>query len=183
MLVVFSGPSGAGKNAVISGLLDKYPAMYGFMPTITTRAKREGERDGFPYYFISTEEFKARIAKGEFLEYEQIHVGYYGTSKKILAEKLKEGKTLLKDIDVKGTMNLKKVLKKTEFKLLTIFITAGNKENLRQRLIGRGEKDIDLRLSRYESELKYADKYDFLVENIDLNEAMESAHEIITRCK
>jgi len=183
MLVVFSGPSGAGKNAIISGLLDNYPAQYDFMPTMTTRAKREGERDGFPYYFISTEEFKARIAKGEFLEYEQIHVGYYGTSKIILADKLKEGKTLLKDIDVKGTMNLKKVLKKTEFKLLTIFITAGSKENLRQRLIGRGEKDIDLRLSRYESELKYADKYDYVIENIVLAKAVECAHKIITKNK
>jgi len=183
MLVVFSGPSGAGKNAIISGLLDKYPALYGFMPTMTTRAKREGERDGFPYYFISTEDFKVRIDNGEFLEYEQIHVGYYGTSKKILADKLKEGKTLLKDIDVKGTVNLKKGLDGGKHKLLTIFVTAGNKENLRQRLIGRGEKDIDLRLSRYESELKYSDKYDFVVENIVLAKAVECAHEIITQNK
>ncbi|MCL2370654.1 MAG: guanylate kinase [Firmicutes bacterium] len=182
MLVVFSGPSGAGKNAIISGLLERYPQKYSFMPTMTTRAKREGEREGFPYHFVGRREFLDLIRQDKFFEYEQIHTSYYGTHKQILADKLAEGKVLLKDIDVKGTFNLKEGLKGSGHRLFTIFVTAGDKEILRQRLIGRGEKDedIEIRLKRYESEMAYEKKYNYIIKNIDLSRAIERVHQVIT---
>ena len=182
MLVVFSGPSGSGKNSVINGLLNKYPDIYAFMPSITTREMRPGESPGAPYHFVSEEEFLERLAAGEFYEHERIHnVGLYGVSRKIHADMLGSGKILLKDVDVLGTVNLIEELK--EQKLLTIFLTAGSREELARRLEVRGEPNIETRLYRYDKEMTFADNYDHIIVNDELDRAVEEAHETIIKYK
>jgi len=181
MLVVFSGPSGSGKNSVIGELIRRYPDTYTFMPSITTRKMRPGEREGAPYHYVSREEFLTRVEAGEFYEYEEIHGNLYGISKRILGDMLTTGKILLKDVDVKGTVSLLRGLK--ERPPLTIFLTAGGREELRQRLIIRGEKDIELRLQRYDKEMEFAGNYDYVIVNDILDRAVSEAHERIINYK
>lgn len=165
MLVIFSGGSGVGKNTVISELLKKQE--YILMPTCTTRQKRQGESQGNPYVFLTTEQFEKKISDGEFYEYENVHGNYYGTNRKILNEALLTGKTLLKDIDVKGTHNLVNMIG-NDVKLLTLFLKVDSVEVLKQRLITRGETEIEKRLSRYEFEQTFQNEYDYVINNYSL---------------
>jgi guanylate kinase len=164
MLVILSGGSGVGKNTVINYLLTT--GRFEILPTYTTRAKREGETDGNPYYFISESEFLTKLKEGEFYEHEAVHNRYYGTSKKITERMNGSDKILIKDIDVLGTKNL---LSKVDIdiNILTVFLYVKSKEILRERLRGRGEKDIELRLQRYEMEQAQAVDYDYMIENND----------------
>jgi len=178
MLVILSGPSGSGKNSVIGGLLSKYPDTYAFVPSVTTRKMRPGESEGAPYRYVSREEFKKRLAAGEFYEHEEIHGNLYGMSKRILDDMLGMGKILLKDIDVKGTVSMLNALKGE--RVLTVFLTAGGREQLEDRLRLRGEGDIELRLKRYDTEMAFADSYDHIVVNDVLDRAVKETHEKIT---
>ena len=178
MLVLFSGPSGAGKNTVIGGLLSKHPDTYAFVPSVTTRKMRPGEREGAPYHYISEEEFLRRLDAGEFYEYERIHGNLYGMSKCILDGMLGGGKILLKDIDVLGTESMLAAMK--DRRPLTIFLTAGGRGELEQRLHARGEKDIELRRNRYDKEMEFAGKYDHVIVNDVLERAVAEAHQKIT---
>jgi len=180
MLVIFSGPSGVGKNSVISGLIERYPDRYRLMPTVTTRAMRHGERDGMPYYFWSEQRFREGLARGEFVEHQRIHNNLYGINKQILSQMLNEDRILLKDIDVLGTMNILGAMDGVE--LRTIFVTVSGKDVLSERLKNRGESEdaIALRLSRFELEMEYKKHYDYIVINDVLDKAVDKAHEIIT---
>ena len=180
MIIIFSGPSGVGKNTVINKLLENTDR-FDILPTLTTRDKRENEKEGNPYFFVSREEFEKRIENNEFYEYEKVHNNYYGTSKLVTAQRLKTNKILLKDIDVLGTLNLKKTLGQ-DTELVTIFLTV-EKTVLNQRLINRGESSsaIELRLSRFELEEEYKDKYDYVVYNDDLNATLDKVEEIIQK--
>lgn len=177
MLVILSGCSGVGKNTVINALMGESDR-YELLPTYTTRNMRENERQGQPYYFISDEEFVERLGNGEFYEHELVHGHYYGTSRKLLLEKKKTDKILIKDIDVKGTQNLISVAQK-DIDILSLFLYVDSKEELTKRLIGRGEKDIGLRLSRYELEMEYADKYSYLINNADLRNTIDTINAIV----
>ncbi len=166
MLVIFSGGSGVGKNTVIAEFLKRKG--FSLMPTYTTRNRRDGEVDGNPYYFLTKEQFEKKIAEGEFYEYENVHGNYYGTSKLLLKQGLNSGDILLKDIDVLGTHNLTERVS-GEVKILSIFLQVDSPEVLRQRLILRGEKEIDKRLSRYEMEQGYKWEYDYVITNNNLD--------------
>ena len=176
MLAVFSGGSGAGKNTIIEALIAG--GGFALLPTYTTRDKRPGESEGKPYYYISNETFERKISEGEFYEYENVHGRMYGVSRLLLKERLSSGKILLKDIDVLGTQNLVKRIG-GDIKLVTIFVKVASAEVLKERLICRGEKDIEKRLSRYEMETSYERGYDYIMPNEDLSAAVETAKRII----
>ncbi len=177
MLVIFSGCSGVGKNTVINKLLSENEN-YGIMPTYTTRNKRPGESDGAPYFFIDKAKFEEKIANGDFYEYENVHGNYYGTSRQLLADGLASGKTLLKDIDVNGALNLSEILK-NDLKIVTLFLYVGSAEVLVERLTGRGEKDIELRLKRYEHEMSKLPYYSYVINNNSLENTSKLVDEIV----
>lgn len=179
MLVVLSGCSGVGKNTVMNQLLAENKD-YGLFTGCTTRTMREGECEGKPYYFLTEEQFKQKIADGEFIEYENVHGYLYGTSKKVLTQKNEQYKVVLKDVDVKGTFNLVERLKDIE-KVITIFMAVETKSVLEQRLIQRGEKEIAKRLERYDLEMSYAEKYNHIICNRDLEETVQKIKEIIEK--
>ena len=174
MLIIMSGSAGVGKNTIINELLKEYNNLT-LMPTVSTRAMRPGEEQGRPYIFVSKDEFEGMLSRGEMLEYCPIHGNLYGTSRKILEEKTSEGKVLIKDIDVEGTLNLKKLLPD----VCAIYLKPKNKEQLRERLVGRGEKDIDLRLKRYEYEEEMSVNYDYVLVNDDMQETLTAIRKIL----
>lgn len=177
MLVIFSGCSGVGKNTIINKLIDENDS-YGIMPTYTTRDRRPGEKDGVPYYFLTDEQFEEKIAEGEFYEYERVHNHYYGTSRKVLADSVASGKTLMKDIDVNGALNLSNILK-DDVKIVPLFLYVESADILVERLTGRGEKDIELRLQRYEHEMSKIRLYSYIINNNSLENTKTLADELI----
>ena len=180
MLVVFSGGSGVGKNTVIEHLLKE--GGYELMPTYTTRQQRPNESVGNPYYFITEDEFKEKIASEELFEYNIVHGNYYGTSRVLYEEKIKSGKVLLKDIDVMGTQNLVETLGK-QAAMLTIFLRVDSKEVLVERLKGRKELEIDKRLQRYDLEQTYQTKYDYIITNNTLEETLGICRALVAHAK
>lgn len=176
MLVIFSGGSGVGKNTVIAELIKTGDFL--LMPTYTTRAKRPLECEGNPYCFLTEEEFKQKISENELYEYENVHGNYYGTSKLLLKKSMALGKILLKDIDVLGTQNLVKSIGK-DVKIITLFLKVKSKDVLKERLIERKETEIEKRLSRYEMEMSYCDKYDYIITNNDLVETKNIVLKIV----
>ena len=174
MLIIVSGSSGVGKNTVINRLLQEDETLE-LLTTVTTRDMRPGESQWNPYYFVSEEEFRGMLERGEMLEFCEVHKGIlYGTNRKILEEKEQLGKVLIKDIDVDGTVALKQVLSD----LVTIYLTVP-REVLRERLIGRGEAQIDLRLKRYDYEESKKEHYDYVIENNDLEVTVQKIRDII----
>ena len=136
MLVILSGVSGAGKDTIKKELIKRMEDVIS-LPSYTSRAPREGEEEGVQYHFITKEDFEKRIKNNEFYEYDLHHNNYYGTSRKLMNEKIQSGKIIVKDIEVNGTENLVKILK-DDTNLVTIFLKV-EKEELRRRLIGRGD--------------------------------------------
>lgn len=168
MLILISGPSGVGKNSVISELMRRNPNLE-FMKTYTTRASRAENDES--YYHISKEEFDRMIENNLLFEYENVHADlFYGTSFESL-KKVIEGKVdYIKDIDVHGVKKIKEYLK-DKASLVTIFLDCPNPVLL-QRLEGRGESPemIEKRISRIEMERSFKDNYDLVLENKDLQE-------------
>ena len=178
MLIILSGCAAVGKNTVINTLLAEEGSRFGFMPTYTTRAPRPGEVEGFPYHFLTEEQFRQKIEERELYEHEHIHTSYYGSSRKLLADALKTGKIIIKDIDVKGATNLKGLLDK-DVKVVTVFLYIG-KDELERRLRGRGdsEEQIRIRLGRYGEEMSYGSRFDYRIENVVLEETVRKIKEI-----
>ena len=177
MLIVLSGGSGVGKNTVIEGLLKKEE--FALMPTYTTREKRPNESAGNPYFFISEKEFADKLKNGELYEHQRVHNHYYGASKILLKEKLAGGKILIKDIDVLGTQNLVKMAS-ADTRILTIFLKVDSLDVLIERLKARGEKEIDLRLKRYNMEQEHAKNYDYIITNNVLGETINAVLQIVS---
>ncbi|MBR3716224.1 MAG: hypothetical protein IKM18_09975 [Clostridia bacterium] len=177
MLVIFSGCSGVGKNTIINDLLSKSDE-YKLLPTYTTRDKRPGEKDGAPYFFINDEQFLEKIAKGDFYEHEIVHNHYYGTSRQLLSDGIASGKTLMKDIDVNGALNLSEILK-NDVKIITLFLYVESADILIERLTGRGEKDIALRLERYNHEMSKQKLYSYLINNNSLENTSKLVDELV----
>ncbi len=177
MLVIFSGCSGVGKNTVINKLISEDDS-YGIMPTYTTRDRRPNEKDGVPYYFLTDAQFEEKIANGDFYEYERVHNHYYGTSRQLLAESVASGKTLMKDIDVNGALNLCEILK-GEVKIVPLFLYVESADILVERLVGRGEKDIELRLKRYEHEMSKIRYYSYIINNNSLENTSKLVDELV----
>src|SRR5687767_7138716 len=108
-LIIFSAPSGAGKTTIVQHLLRKFPEQLEFSVSATSRPRRSDETEGVDYYFISVDEFKRKIADGEFVEYEEVYKdNFYGTLKREVERIWRKGKHVIFDVDVKGGLNLKK---------------------------------------------------------------------------
>lgn len=180
MLVILSGVAGAGKNTVQRELIKRMENVIS-IPSFTDRLQRVGDVPGVTYNFVSTEEFERMIRDGELYEYNVHHDHYYGTSRRVLNEKIAEGKIIVKDIDVNGTEHLVELLKE-DTKVVTIFLKVP-KEELLRRLENRIDKpdikEITLRLNRFTYEESKIGNYDYVIKNNDLEKTVQIIQTII----
>ena len=180
MLVLLSGVSGAGKDTIKKELIERMDNVVS-LPSYTDRAPRNNDIPGVTYNFVTTEEFEQAIKNGELYEYSVHHEHYYGTSKKLLNEKVNSGKIIVKDIEVNGVENLLKILK-DEVKIVTIFLRVP-KEQLEKRLEARIDKpsikEIQLRLNRFVYEESKIGMYDYVIKNNNLEKTVNIIMEII----
>ena len=169
-VVIFSAPSGSGKSTLVHFLMDR-DSSFGFSVSATSRPPRGEERHGVDYFFFIPDEFRARIAADEFVEYEEVYPGrFYGTLKSQVERQL-EQQNILFDVDVKGGCSLKKYYGE---RALFIFVQAPSIEVLRERLIGRGDtsmEEIEKRVSKAEYEMTFAKFADRVIVNDDLDSA------------
>lgn len=178
-LIIFSAPSGAGKTTIVHHLLSIMPELE-FSISATTRQARGDEQDGKDYYFISLAEFTHRIAKKQFVEFEEVYTGtFYGTLRAEIERIWAKGKTVIFDIDVEGGLHLKR---KYDGQALAIFVQPPSLEVLIERLTGRGtdsEEKLKERFAKAEKELKYAPQFDIILKNYDLETACKEAEELV----
>lgn len=177
-LVIFSAPSGSGKSTLVNFLMEQ-GLSFGFSVSATSRPPRGVEKNGVEYFFFTPEEFCAKIAAGEFVEYEEVYPGrFYGTLKSQVEEQL-ERQNILFDVDVVGGCNLKKYYAD---RALFIFVQAPSIEALRQRLMGRGDtspEEIEKRLSKAAEEMTYAQYADEVIINDKLDDAKRQLLSIV----
>lgn len=180
MLVILSGVAGAGKDTIKKELINRMENVIS-LPSYTSRPIRNGDIEGETYNFVSKEEFEEMIKNGDFYEYDVHHNNYYGTSKKLLNEKIQSGKIIVKDIDVNGTEHLQDLLK-ADTKVITIFLRVP-KEELERRLKERVDQlspaEIRLRLSRFEYEESKIGLYDYVIKNNNLEKTVNIVMAII----
>ncbi|BEH00525.1 guanylate kinase [Bacteroides sedimenti] len=178
-LIIFSAPSGAGKSTMINYLL-KQGLKLAFSISATSRPPRGTEQHGVEYFFLSPEEFRQRINNDEFLEYEEVYKDrFYGTLKEQVEKQLAAGQNVIFDVDVVGGCNIKNFYGD---RALSVFIQPPSMEVLRERLVGRGTDEpsvIENRLAKAEFELSFADKFDVVIINDNLEEARNKALKVI----
>lgn len=178
-LIIFSAPSGSGKSTIINHLLKQNLNLH-FSISATSRAPRGTEQDGVEYYFLSPDEFRNRIAAGDFLEYEEVYTDkYYGTLKSEVERILSEGNNVIFDVDVVGGCNIKKHYGN---RALSVFIQPPSIDDLRKRLEGRGTDTpevIESRVAKAEYELGFASQFDIVVVNDKLEKAQVEALKVI----
>ena len=181
-LLIFSAPSGSGKSTIVNFLMQEHPELnMHFSISCTTRAPRGTEKNGVEYFFLTPEEFKAKIAEDAFVEYEEVYTDrFYGTLKSQVENQINNGENVVFDVDVKGGCNLKKIFGS---KALSIFVQPPSVEELRRRLVGRATDTpevIEQRLAKAEEELTYAPKFDVIIVNDDLETAKAEALKTIS---
>lgn len=178
-LIIFSAPSGAGKTTIVRHLLSKFPQL-SFSISATTRELRGTEKHQNDYYFITKEEFLHKVAHQEFVEFEEVYNGtFYGTLRSEIERIWNEGKHVIFDIDVEGGLRLKR---KYENDALAIFVQPPSLEVLKERLSGRGtdsEEKLQERFAKAEKELQYANKFDVVLKNFDLETACAEAEKLV----
>lgn len=170
-LVVLSGPSGAGKNTLLSAVLPRIPDLK-YSVSATTRPPRPGEEDGIDYYFLRDDEFQAMIERGEFLEWAEFAGYRYGTPRRFVEESLAQGLTVITDIDIKGARQIKRNLPNAVF----VFLLPPSMQELHKRLCARGTDSadaIDRRLKIALEEMAAIVDYDYWILNRDLEEACQ----------
>lgn len=181
-LIIFSAPSGSGKSTIVQYLMKEHPELrLVFSISCTSRAPRGTERNGIDYFFLSPDEFRQKISKGEFLEYEEVYQDkFYGTLKSQVDSQANRGKNVVFDVDVKGGCNIKKYYGN---RALSVFIQPPSVEELRRRLLGRATdapEVIEQRLSKAAYELTFADRFDKVIVNDDLAVAKAEAYQIVS---
>ena len=180
MLVLLSGVSGAGKDTIKKELITRMENVES-LPSYTDRAPRANDIPGETYNFVTTEEFENMIKRDELYEYSVHHEHYYGTSKKLLNEKIKNGKIIVKDIEVNGVENLSRILK-NDLKIVTIFLRVPKEElqkRLEQRIDKLSIKEIQTRLNRFDFEESKIGMYDYVIKNNNLEKTVNIITEII----
>jgi guanylate kinase len=176
--IVISAPSGAGKTTLIRRLLDAEGG-FSFSVSMTTRPRRDGEREGIHYYFVSAEEFRRCADRGDFVEWAVVHGNYYGTPKKEIDRIQSAGKIPIFDVDVQGARSLKNRLEGAVF----IFIVPPSRQELESRLRNRKtdtEEHIQMRLRNALGELHEYRMFDYIVVNDDLDAALDRLRSIVT---
>jgi len=178
-LIIFSAPSGAGKTTIVKHLLTKFPSL-SFSISATTRQLRGDEKNEKDYYFISKEDFLHKVAHQEFVEFEEVYSGtFYGTLRSEIQRIWDQDKHVIFDIDVEGGLRLKR---KYEKDALAIFVQPPSLEVLKERLTGRGTdspEKLQERFVKAEKELSYADKFDVILKNFDLQTACLEAEKLV----
>lgn len=179
-LLIFSAPSGAGKTTIVKHLLSKYGDKLAFSISATTRELRGDEVDSKDYYFISKEDFLHKVAKQEFIEFEEVYSGtFYGTLRSEVERIWALGKHVVFDIDVIGGLRLKS---KFPDEALAIFVNPPSLEVLKERLSGRGtdsQEKLNERFAKAELELSYANKFDVVLDNFQLEDAKLAAEKLV----
>ena len=179
-IIVIAAPSGCGKSTIINALLEGGDLNLGFAVSATTRAPRQGEKDGVNYYFMTEEAFRDAIADGEFLEYEEVYPGrFYGTLRSEIDRIIGEGRNIILDLDVNGALRVKQ-----EYgpQALAVFIAPPSIDELRHRLELRGTESpevIDTRVDRAEYEISRAPEFDRQIVNDDLATAIRQTRNLI----
>lgn len=180
-LLIFSAPSGSGKSTIVQWLMNEHPELnIHFSISCTTRAPRGTEQNGVEYFFLSPDEFRAKIAEDAFVEYEEVYTDkYYGTLKSQVESQTAAGENVTFDVDVKGGCNIKR---QYQDEAMSIFIQPPSIEELRRRLEGRktdAPEVIEQRLAKAEYEMTFASQFDHIVINDDLAKAEAEVYELV----
>lgn len=177
ILTIISGFSGAGKGTLLNEMLKKYNN-YSLSISATTRKPREGEIDGKSYFFKTKEEFEDMIREDAFIEYASYVGNYYGTPKSYVMDKLEKGQDVILEIEIQGALKVKEKYPEA----MLIFISTPNALSLKERLEGRKTENTDqikARLKRAAEEASGVEKYDYILINDNLNEAVDNLHQLI----
>lgn len=179
-LIVFSAPSGSGKTTIVKHLLDQEDLNLDFSVSATSRKPRKDEKHGKNYYFISLNEFKKHIKRGDFLEWEEVYRdNFYGTLNSEIERIWKLGKNVIFDIDVVGGLRIKK---KYPDRTLAVFVKPPSVDELKIRLKKRkteSNEKIDMRIAKASIEMATAPQFDAIIENNDLKTALSEAHDLV----
>jgi guanylate kinase len=178
-LVLFCGPSGSGKTTIVHHLMQQFPMMR-FSVSATTREKRANEEHAKDYYFLSVDEFKAKIQNDEFLEWEEVYKDrFYGTLKKEVERILNDGYVAIFDVDVEGGLHIRKQFGR---QLLDVFVMPPSVDDLHKRLVARAtesEESLFKRLDKAEKEMNYAFQFNHVIVNSVLEDAKQDAMNMV----
>lgn len=177
VLIVISGFSGAGKGTLVKALLQKY-SNYALSISMTTRAPREGERDGTEYFFTTKEKFEETIGQNGLIEYASYCGNYYGTPRAYVEEQMALGNNVILEIEIQGALKIKEKFPES----LLIFVTPPSADELKRRLVKRGTESAEViakRLSRAAEESEGIEAYDYIVVNDRLEECVEEIHRLV----
>lgn len=181
--IIFSAPSGSGKSTIVQWLMTEHPELkLAFSISATSRPPRGTEQHGVEYFFLSPEEFRSRIARNEFLEYEEVYQDrFYGTLKELVENQLMSGQNVVFDVDVKGGCNIKSYYGQ---RALSVFIQPPSVEELRRRLLNRGTdsmEQIEQRVDKAEYEMSFAPQFDSIVTNDNLDQAKQQTLDLLRK--
>ena len=178
LLIVISGPSGAGKGTICKSFMDRNKDV-ALSVSATTRAPRKGELEGVNYYFMTKDEFKDKIDSNDFLEYAEVYDNCYGTPKSNVEEILESGKDVILEIDIQGALKVKENTEEGVF----IFILPPSMQELKNRIINRGSETKESLMKRFKSaykEINFISKYNYAVVNDKVEIAVEKLEAIIS---
>ncbi len=180
-LIIFSAPSGSGKTTIVRHLLQVFHDRLAFSISACTRAPRPHEADGRDYYFLSPEEFRKKIEKGEFAEWEEVYAdNFYGTLRSEIERLWQSGRDVVFDVDVKGGLKLKEAFGNLA---LSVFVKVTEEEEIYRRLNARGtetEESMERRMAKVRYELTFQDQFDVVLVNDDLDTALLNAERLVS---